>query len=246
MKMIKKMIACFMVLSMLAGCSSKKDTAAEENNAEASTETAETTAAETEETENIVGGWTLNEDVKEAEIDSSILEAFDSVKTSYSGGELQALAVLGTQVVSGTNYAILAKEDKAGYAVAVLYADLSGNVELRQVTPLDISAKSYGELEDGNLDGGWSSSQLTAVDPETEYVEILNKAQEAFVGSELTYIMCLGTQLVSGTNYCFLCESKLVTAEPTTSPKLVYVYKDLDGNCSITDIADLSLAYFNE
>ena len=80
--------------------------------------------------ESLAGGWNLPEDnamTPEAQT------AFDKATSELVGCAYEPIVVLGTQVVAGINYVILAKVTpiypgaEANYALVYIYADLSGN-----------------------------------------------------------------------------------------------------------------------
>lgn len=84
----------------------------------------------------------------------------------------------------------------------------------------------------GTLVGGWS---MTKDDRLTQQaLNAFDKATGNILGAKYEYISFLGSQLVSGTNYCYLARRTMVTAEPVTDYVLLYVYEDLSGNVSIT------------
>jgi len=58
-------------------------------------------------------------------------------------------------------------------------------------------------------------------------------------GNSFEVIACLGSQVVAGTNYCYLCRETSDESDPATTFVLLYVYEDLDGNAEITDIKDV-------
>ena len=70
------------------------------------------------------------------------------------------------------------------------------------------------------------------------------KAVEGLTGNELTPMALLGTQVVAGTNYAFLCHSKLATADPAESIQLVIVYEDLEGNATIAGISNVDVSRY--
>ena len=93
------------------------------------------------------------------------------------------------------------------------------------------------------ITGGWTIN--------TEYTDpampdgakaAFEKAMEGFTGVGYTPIAFLGSQVVAGVNYAYLCAATTVTAAPVTSLKIVKVYRDLSGNASITSIEDFSIA----
>ncbi len=85
--------------------------------------------------------------------------------------------------------------------------------------------------------GGWTLTEDAAITPEAR--DAFEKAMEGLVGVNYTPAALLGTQLVSGTNYCFFCESVPVDGGES-GYAFVTIYKDLDGNAQITDVAPFS------
>ncbi len=101
-------------------------------------------------------------------------KAFKDSDQSFSG-----VALLGTQVVSGTNYAFLgqvSKNDVTTWAVAVVYQDLDGNVSLTSVTDIDLSKYTEGssDINFEQLAGGW-----TVTDTQFEAKNYDDAAEEA-------------------------------------------------------------------
>ena len=89
------------------------------------------------------------------------------------------------------------------------------------------------------LMGGWNVCEDTAVTEEAHAV--LDKALEGFVGSRVESVALLATQVVAGTNYCFLCKVTPVVPNPEAHYALVYVYAALDGTASILAFTDLAI-----
>ena len=76
--------------------------------------------------------------------------------------------------------------------------------------------------------------------------EIYDQATEKLDGNELEPMALLGTQVVAGTNYAFLCHSTLQTEETINGIQVVTVYEDLDGNAEIINICTVDPADYNE
>lgn len=87
------------------------------------------------------------------------------------------------------------------------------------------------------LAGGWTHPEDTAITDEARAA--FDKALEGFTGVAYEPVALIGTQVVAGMNYCFLC--KATTVYPGAQPReaLVYIYADLQGNAEITDIVNL-------
>lgn len=87
--------------------------------------------------------------------------------------------------------------------------------------------------------GGWSAY---ADDPTTipqEALDAFNKAIDGLVGCTYEPIALLGTQVVSGMNYCLLCRLTVVYSDAEPSYALVYVYQSLDGSCQLLRVEDI-------
>ena len=90
--------------------------------------------------------------------------------------------------------------------------------------------------------GGWTVSQNNEVTEEMKAV--FDEATEKLLGVDYEAIAFLGSQVVAGTNYCFLCRATVVVPNAMPLLKLVYIYQDLEGNVSVTNIQDLDIAQF--
>lgn len=215
-------------------------------------------AAEPESSGQVLGGWQIFA-TNAVPLPEDVQTAFDKACETITGAELIPVAYGWQQVVAGTNYMMLCRQNPsteelvngAGeYQMVVLYADLEGNAEFRSMT--DFFIEDYTDTEGPDpaseqLAGGWAIPEdYTKVAMPEEAQTAFDKAMEGFVGNDLTPMALLGTQTVSGTNYAILCHSALVTQEPVTSLQLVTVYEDLDGNASITNICTLDPAEYNK
>ncbi|MBQ1490395.1 MAG: hypothetical protein IIZ39_00415 [Blautia sp.] len=67
----------------------------------------------------------------------------------------------------------------------------------------------------------------------------LKKATKKLVGKSFKPLALLGTQTVSGVNYCLLCYSKTATQNPVGGIDLVYVNKTTKGKCKIMNVVTL-------
>ena len=198
------------------------------------------------------GGWAVA-DNSAVELPEEVQKAFDKALETLTGSynEVTPIAYIGKQIVAGTNYAVLYRvtyaDEKvpAGLVVMTVYEDLDGNAELLSSEEFSIADYNTGdETEEAEpVTGGWQTpDQITTVEIPEEAKNAFNKAVEGFTGNDLTPMVLLGTQVVAGTNYAFLCHSKLVTAEPVESIQVVIVYEDLEGNASITEIHNVDVS----
>ncbi len=90
--------------------------------------------------------------------------------------------------------------------------------------------------------GGWTINDVIVTSVLTEEAqEAFDKAIVGYTGVGLEPAALLATQVVSGTNYLYLCEGKTVTADPVPGWYLVVVYNDLEGNAEITSVESIDL-----
>ena len=210
---------------------------------------------ENESTETVTGGWELYNN--EANIlPEDVQTAFDKATETFTGSELKPVAYVASQAVAGTNYMILCQATtttetpSTSYQMVIVYADLEGNAEVTEINEFDLTAYTEGdnsELSAEKLAGGWevAEDQSSSVIPQ-EAKDAFDKAAKNLDGNELQPLALLGTQVVAGTNYAFLCHSTLQTEETIRGIQVVTIYEDLDGNAEIINIATVDPADYNE
>ncbi|SEK89328.1 hypothetical protein [Ruminococcus albus] len=260
---MKKMTAMVMALVMAAGmtaCGNVNETSSNVGAKIENTAEVQTTDEQTEETQNsegaemsgIDGGWIIPDEIdmdKNPEARAAIEKTF----VKMMDAEYEPVALLGKQVVAGTNYCILCKvtslynHTRQNYAVVYVYEDLEGKAEITDTMDITLGNTENGYAETGaeNIEGGWSISDEIALDKHPEASAALEKARETLVGAEYEPVALLGTQAVAGTNYCLLCKVTAVWVEQPTYV-LVYVYEDLEGNAEITYTTDFTLGDADE
>ena len=95
-----------------------------------------------------------------------------------------------------------------------------------------------------NMMGGWEMPKDVAVTEEARTA--FDAAMEGYVGVKYEPLALLGTQVVSGTNYCLLCRAETVTPNAIPYYTLVYVYQDLQGNARVLDVDDVEIEIDND
>ena len=90
--------------------------------------------------------------------------------------------------------------------------------------------------KDEEIVGGWTTVEDGTITEDLR--EIFDKAMEGFTGVGYVPVKLLKTQLVSGTNYKFLCDAATVYPGAATKQAIVTVYVDLDGNARIIDVEE--------
>lgn len=173
-----------------------------------------------------VGGWTPVEDAKMTDDAQS---AFDKAMEGLIGVNYVPVALIGTQLVSGTNFCILCEaavvspDAKPYYALVYIYRDLQGKAEVTNIVKLDIGdiaesgeIKAAGEADEA-LVGGWVVDRESSVEVKGALIH-------------------LASQVVSGKNHCVLCEGN----------ELVFVYENLEGKTEVTQRVVIDLGAFNK
>ncbi len=209
--------------------------------------------------EIVAGGW-MDEDIFYSipfyELDPAAFEPLEQVKKILLGVDYEALALLGKQIVAGTNYAYLCKAtvtapDAQPYlAVVFVYQTLEGDCELLKIQPIDVGiGASEGDFLDmavdppaGPLMGGWTVAQDPTITPELKAV--FDKGMEGLIGVNYVPVLYLGSQVVAGTNHAFLCQATVVVPDAQPEWMVVYLYQDLQGEISVLDIGGFDVGAF--
>lgn len=90
---------------------------------------------------------------------------------------------------------------------------------------------------DEPIDGGWGAASDPTI---TDNIKALfEKGMKGLVGVNYTPVAYLGSRIIAGYNHAVLCQA--VTVYPGAQPRwvIVYLFEDLEGGVSVTDIADL-------
>ncbi len=172
----------------------------------------------------VLGGWKAAESPV---ITDDIKAVFDKGTENLVGVSYKPVAYLGSQVVAGTNYAILCAATPATldpvqtYAVMYLYKDLQGNVTITDIVNSGVATN----VKEGTP-GGWS----WAASPEVPdgLKEVFISANNQTVAYEP--IALLTTQVVAGTNYRLFCKAGGVDGDY----EFVTLYVGFDGKGEIT------------
>lgn len=248
-------LLCFSALSaslLLTGCTKKEETSTTTPEPTATPETTATPeAVASEAPATTLGGWSVYPD-NEAHLTDEQKALFEKTFEGWTGVGYEPLDVVATQVVSGTNYAYLAKgttvtaNPEIGYYIVTIYEDLSGNSEMLCIKGLDFTKPVVTEDAPENLAGGWSitDNEKAGTFTDSKVQDSFTAALGQYVGVNLIPVSLLGTQLVSGTNYCALCRGATVTPDAVRNLYLVTWYEDLQGNSKITDVQRLDINYY--
>lgn len=194
--------------------------------------------------------WTGNP----LEIPDDVKYIFDRATDELIGEpyNYEAIAILGTQVVAGTNYCFLCRKisyetgETIGYTLVYVFYSLNDDVELLNEQDIvfapDATSPKVAESTDANgeiLPGAWVNWAADPLDIPENVKAAFDKALEGLVGHTYEPIAILGSQVVSGMNYCLLCKTTVVTPDAPVSYTLVYIYEALDGTAEILRIQDI-------
>ena len=113
----------------------------------------------------------------------------------------------------------------------------SNNTEVpSEINVVDVS---NDEISNAVITGGWKTAEDQTVT--TEQKAVFDKAMEKLVGVKYEPVAYLASQVVSGTNHCFLCKATIVRPGATPHYALVYIYESLKNECKILDIKDIAI-----
>lgn len=202
----------------------------------------------------LAGGYTIK-DTAAVELPEEVKEAFDLALADYTGIGLTPIAYLGSQVVAGTNYAVLcigkvlSPTAQPSLKVAVIYKDLAGNASILRVNDFNLAdyvgandEAETSESAEGGMAGGWTLN--------TEYPEaVLDDGEKAacavfegVMGAHYEPVACLATQVVAGINYAMLTKVTVPASDDAVELKVVTVYSGVDGSLEVlgTKTVDLT------
>lgn len=160
-----------------------------------------------------VGAWDVN--VTVGAMPQKVATAFGEL--NLVGAEYTPIAYLGSQVVNGTNHAVLAEQlvlsgKDTKNVVLMIFNEKGMNCDLVNIERV---------LESGGPLGG------TTVDVNIEIPEEAKKAWENvfenFVGSGVNPFVYLGSQLTNGMSYFFAAEVVPVVKDPEKKVAIVTV-----------------------
>lgn len=248
-----KVLSLLLMLAMIVSCfvSCKNDSGDVADNPTGGSDIVENVPAEIE----LTGGYAINTEIGEADLPENVKTAYDSALEGLTGVGYTPVAYLGSQVVAGSNYAILCKATpvvpnaKSTFKIVVVYDAISGDPSILRIN--DFKLIDYvGYQDDQPIDsadvhraGGWSVNE--------EFGEaILSDSAKAacddvfagLMGVHYEPIACLATQIVAGTNYAILCKTTIPAADNAVELRIVTIYAALDGSYEVLGTKTLDLA----
>ena len=99
---------------------------------------------------------------------------------------------------------------------------------------------------EGMLLGGWEIVESEAGELPEEVQKAFDKALDGLVGALYVPVKLLAQQVVAGMNYCILCQITPVVPDASPTWALVYIYADLEGNATLSNVYDLYIAMHSQ
>ncbi len=196
----------------------------------------------------LAGGWSVNADETNGWATDEAKAALEKATKELTGANYELISLLGTQVVSGTNYELLCRETAVvpnavpSLAIVTVYEDLQGNAEITNVEALDLGAFHDATNPSDGKDaeqvvGGWSIPEnVPAGNLPQEVATAYSQAMKD--KTDFTPVAYLGSQVVAGLNYAVL-------AFNNEAPCLVYIYAPLEGDAELSSIYTINMADFS-
>lgn len=162
-----------------------------------------------------IGGWEVK--VAVDAMPQKCATAFSEITYKLVGASYVPLAYLGSQLVNGTNHAILAEQ-------TILTGTDHKNIVLMTINEKPEGCTLAGIepiLESGGECGGYDIDAKIKDNIPKEALDAFNAVMADFVGSNVKPFAYLGSQVVNGVNYAFAAEVAPVVENPKTAVKLV-------------------------
>lgn len=225
-------MAAVMAVSM-AGCgqntAGSNTASTEDTSAQTSTASDDSSTSDSG-SEQLDGGW---ETPATPELTDEAKKALEKATENLDGATYKPVALLGTQIVAGTNYKILCRtapvvpDAVETYAIVTVYEDLDGNCE---ITDVQDSGRDTDIVDDETMTGGWEQAESPVMTDDEK--EVFDKAfgsgNTGFDGGyKISPVAILSYQVVAGENYCFLAQN-----DSDGAYVFAYCYENLDGNVS--------------
>lgn len=162
----------------------------------------------------MLGSWEINVQVgKYPQKVASALEQLDNIV----GAEYTPIAYLGSQVVNGTNHAVLAEQKlvlgkDVTNVVLIIFHETKEGVSISNIERI---VESGGEL------GGIKVDVSTTI-PEDAKADF-DKVLTGHLGAKIEPFAYLGSQVTKGTNYIFAAKVTPIVANPVDEVALVTV-----------------------
>lgn len=196
-------------------------------------------------TEFLAGGWEVNTGSTSISKNAAAKAAFKKATAELLGVSYQPIAVLGTQVVAGTKYAILCKatpvypDAAPEITIMYIYENVDGTVDI----------DGFQTIISGGDEGGFKANtgKFEIKNKKNKAVySAYKKAMKELVGVDYKPVLYLGKQTKSGSSYMILCRSQAVYPNAPYEWSLVTVSKSAKGKVKLGDVQTLELGNTDE
>lgn len=202
------------------------------------------------------GAWAAVELFGESGLPAEAHEAFEEASQEYDGVAFSPIALLATQVVSGTNYKLLCsgtmvtEEPITSLYEVDIYEDLEGGVQIINADVFDLTAyinlmeqpeEETAEDGTGATVGGWTVNTDTNIMLTDEENNVFNTAMQKVMGVDYFPVSVVATQVVSGTNYGYLCTGTVVAPQALPTWYFITIYADLEGDAECIGIVEMDI-----
>ncbi|MCR5120944.1 MAG: hypothetical protein K6B74_00830 [Ruminococcus sp.] len=194
----------------------------------------------------VAGGWEFTQGGVAPSNNEAAVAALEKATLDIDGIAYTPVAVLGTQAVAGTNYAILCKvkavapEAKAQYQIIYVYEDLEGTAKIIGRKHIIGGETAPGSFEANDGDFLYNENENKAI------FEAFDSAYEGLAGVDNRAYAYLGRQVVAGTNYLFLASATPVVPNPKSTYNFTTIYVDTDGKAQVNGHAKIELGEMDE
>ena len=163
------------------------------------------------------GSWEINAVVDA--MPQKVATAMGELSETLVGATYDPIAYLGSQVVNGTNHAVLAKQTLITGVDQV-------NIVIIKFSEREMTCSLYGIetiLEGGPSFGGYNINVVTGDDLTEEFMERFNSVTGGWVGANVTPVALIATKVVKGINEVYVCTVTPVVPNAKATLKLVTI-----------------------
>ena len=183
----------------------------------------------------MLGSWKI--DVTVNAMPEKVATAMGKLNEELKGAEYTPIAYLGSQVVNGTNHAVLAEQllivgHDVKNVVLIIFNEKPGDMDLTLVNIERVVEGGYG-------DGAVIVDVKTDIPVDAKIV--FEKAIAQHLGSVVEPFALLATQVVKGINYVFAAEVTPVVEHPTEKKVSIVTVNSMTNAIAFTDILESSL-----
>lgn len=176
------------------------------------------------------GEWNVN--VTVGGMPEKVATAFGKLE-DLIGAEYIPIAYIGSQVVNGINHAVLAQQrivsaNPINNIVLVIFNEKPGTMEIPAIVGIErilVGGAEYGGIEIN------AETQINRT-AQRVFDEVLG----GFVGSTVTPFALLGTQVTTGTDYFYACETCPVVDNNPRKNFAIVTVNDIDRTVNFIEV----------